>query len=66
MEIIRRAADPTCSSHLENSIKTIDAILDDGRFTRVLKGLFGLADLEHDEDFVSLLEVGIYFHPDLL
>lgn len=63
MEIIRQAADPKCSAHLENSIQTIDATLargDDpiGRtLKRRLKGLFGLAGLEHDEDFVSLIEV---------
>ena len=58
MDIIRRAADPTCSQHLVNSIKTIDHILEKGHFKKTLKGLFGLADLEHDEDFVSVLEVG--------
>ena len=63
MEIIRQAADPKCSAHLENSIKTIDAILLRGNdpvnmaLKRRLKGLFGVADLEHDEDFASLIEV---------
>ncbi|KAG6816405.1 hypothetical protein H0H87_006209 [Tephrocybe sp. NHM501043] len=55
MEVIRRAADAKCSSHLENSIVTIDHILDQPHFKGLLKGLFGLKDLEHDEDFVSLL-----------
>ncbi|KAG6853090.1 hypothetical protein C0991_006984 [Blastosporella zonata] len=55
MEVIRRAADEKCSSHLENSIVTIDHILDQPHFRSLLKGLFGLKDLEHDEDFVSLL-----------
>lgn len=65
MEIIRQAADPKCSAHLENSIQTIDAILLRGddpvskTLKRRLKGLFGLADLEHDEDFASLIEVRI-------
>ena len=55
MEIIRNAAEPTCAQHLENSINTIDALL--GTPLRdPLKALFGLADLEHDEDFVSVLE----------
>lgn len=63
MEIIRQAADFKCSQHLENSIQTIDAILLRGddpvskALKRRLKGLFGLAGLEHDEDFASMLEV---------
>ncbi|KIP08945.1 hypothetical protein PHLGIDRAFT_29302 [Phlebiopsis gigantea 11061_1 CR5-6] len=62
MEIIRQAADFKCSQHLENSIQTIDAILLRGddpvskALKRRLKGLFGLAGLEHDEDFASMLE----------
>jgi len=55
MEIIRKAADPKCSSHLENSLNIVDAILLSGIFKKQLKGLFGLADLEHDEDFASVL-----------
>ncbi|KAG6919235.1 hypothetical protein DXG01_008031 [Tephrocybe rancida] len=56
MEVIRRAADPKCSSHLENTIGTIDNVLDHPRLKGPLKALFGLKDLEHDEDFVSLLQ----------
>jgi hypothetical protein len=57
MDIIRNAADPTCSSHLVNSINVIDSILLTGIFRTQLKGLFGLADLEHDDDFASLISV---------
>ncbi len=57
MEIIRKAADPKCSSHLENSITIVDAILLSGKFKKQLKSLFGLADLEHDDDFASILSV---------
>jgi len=57
MEIIRQAADPTCSSHLQNSINIIDGILLTGLFKKQLKGLFGLADLEHDDDFASTISV---------
>lgn len=57
MEIIRKAADPKCSAHLEKSIQTIDTILAISHLKSHLKGLFGLADLKHDEDFASLLEV---------
>ncbi|KAF8228544.1 peptidase S28 [Tricholoma matsutake] len=56
MDVIRIYADPKCSAHLENSIKAIDFILDQRIFSSRLKALFGLAGLEHDEDFVSVLE----------
>jgi hypothetical protein len=61
MEIIRKAADPKCSSHLENSIASIDSILAIPRMKTMLKGLFGLGNLKHDEDFVSVLEVPSLF-----
>ncbi|THH30673.1 hypothetical protein EUX98_g3527 [Antrodiella citrinella] len=53
-EIIRKAADPKCSKHLEKSIKAIDHLLETGLRTP-LKQLFGLGELQHDEDFVALL-----------
>ncbi|KAI0670867.1 peptidase S28 [Trametes maxima] len=56
MEIIRRAADPKCSHNLQTSIQIIDALLDIPITRKPLKALFGLAELEHDEDFASLLE----------
>lgn len=57
MEIIRRAADVKCSGNLQLSINIIDSLLSN-RITRTpLKALFGLAGLEHDEDFASLIEV---------
>lgn len=61
MEIIRKAADPKCSAHLENAVQTIDSILSSGRLSRPLKALFGLADLRHDEDFASVIEVRCLF-----
>ncbi|KAJ7464832.1 serine carboxypeptidase S28-domain-containing protein [Mycena galericulata] len=70
MEIIRNAADPICSQHLQNSIKTVDAILSNGRLKGPLKRLFGLSDLRHDEDFASVIEspLGSWqskcWHPD--
>ncbi|KAJ7741312.1 serine carboxypeptidase S28-domain-containing protein [Mycena metata] len=70
MEIIRNAADPVCSTHLEKSIQTIDAILSGGRLTRPLKALFGLGGLAHDEDFASVIEAPLgswqakCWHPD--
>lgn len=62
MEIIREAADSTCSGHLVGSIGTIDDILlgNNKFFKTQLKKLFGLNGLEHDEDFASVLEVSIY------
>lgn len=54
-EIIRNAADHTCSSNIQKSIAAVDNLLGYPRFKQYLKGLFGLAELEHDEDFVSLL-----------
>ncbi|KAJ7213888.1 serine carboxypeptidase S28-domain-containing protein [Mycena pura] len=72
MEIIRNAADPICSAHLQNSIKTIDAILSAGRLKRPLKSLFGLAGLSHDDDFASVIEwpLGSWqdkcWHPDFI
>lgn len=57
MDVIRVYADPKCSSHLVNSIKAIDYILDAHIFTPLLKALFGLENLQHDEDFVSVLVV---------
>lgn len=61
MTVIRDAADPKCAARIVNSIATIDAILERGYFKKQLKALFGLAGLEHDQDFVSLLEVLISF-----
>lgn len=58
MEVIRVSADPKCALHLENSINAIDLILDQRIFSSRLKALFGLKGLKHDEDFVSVLEVG--------
>jgi hypothetical protein len=59
MEIIRNAADPTCSNHLVNSVKVIDAILlGPSKFLKSqLKGLFGLANLTHNDDFASTISV---------
>lgn len=59
MDIIRRAADPTCSLHIQHSIEFIDGILESDMpiLKSRLKALFGLDGLEHDEDFASLLEV---------
>ena len=70
-DIIRQAAEPSCSSHLEKSIQTIDKILaQDGPIGKLLqrrlKGLFGVGDLEHNDDFASLLEVRDMFMSTLL
>ncbi|TCD70549.1 hypothetical protein EIP91_002895 [Steccherinum ochraceum] len=54
MEIIRKAADPKCSEHLEEAVKAIDNLLET-KLRVPLKQLFGLGELEHDDDFVSLI-----------
>lgn len=58
MDIIRRAADPECSDNLVRSVEFVDAVLSIPALRGALKELFGLRDLEHDEDFASLLSVG--------
>jgi hypothetical protein len=57
MDVIRLAADPKCSSNLVNSIITIDRLLKVRRLRGPLKKLFGLGELESDQDFVSVLTV---------
>jgi hypothetical protein len=58
-EVIRNAADPACISHLEHFAVTIDVLLGVPYVKRYVKSLFGLQDLAHDDDFVSILEVCI-------
>ncbi|KZT12085.1 peptidase S28 [Laetiporus sulphureus 93-53] len=55
-DIIRRAADPECSSNLQRAVEFIDTILSVPPLRTPLKRLFGLAELEHDDDFASVLE----------
>ncbi|KAF9234953.1 peptidase S28 [Melanogaster broomeanus] len=55
-DIIRKAADPLCSAHIENAMQTIDALLEVPYLKPLVKGLFGLQDLEHDDDFASVIE----------
>ena len=57
MEIIRRAADLKCSGNLQASIQIIDGLLRAPITRTAIKSLFGVAALEHDEDFASLIEV---------
>lgn len=57
MEVIRTAADPKCSRRLQEAIKTIDLLLETPLTARLIKSEFGLQDLEHNEDFASLLQV---------
>jgi hypothetical protein len=56
---IRLAADPSCSANLQQAVLAIDAVLTSGNgwLKKTLKGLFGVADLSHDEDFASLITV---------
>jgi hypothetical protein len=57
MDVIRLAADPKCSSNLVKSISTVDGLLKVGYLRGPLKKLFGLGELESDQDFVSVLTV---------
>lgn len=59
MDTIRLAADPTCSAKLQQAVLAIDAILTSGKpyLIHALKGLFGVAELKHGEDFASLITV---------
>lgn len=58
MDVIRRAADSGCSRRLETSVAAIDDILlNRPRLRKPLKALFGLAGLEHDDDFAEVLSV---------
>lgn len=55
-EIIRNAADPTCARQLEHATLAVDALLSVPYVKRYIKSLFGLEDLAHDDDFISVLE----------
>ncbi|PFH49952.1 hypothetical protein AMATHDRAFT_62072 [Amanita thiersii Skay4041] len=55
MEIIRTGADRQCMSHIENSVVMIDEILAEGHFSQQLKALFGMQNVTHDVDFVSVI-----------
>lgn len=60
MDVIRLAADPKCSANLVKSIDTVDSLLKIGYLRRPLKKLFGLGELESDQDFVSVLTVRLF------
>jgi hypothetical protein len=64
-EIIRNAADPTCAKQLEHATLAIDALLGVPYAKRYVKSLFGLEDLAHDDDFISVLEVRPVSHCEL-
>lgn len=59
MDIIRQAANSTCSQNLVDSISKIDSILlgHSNSTKQLLKAQFGLEGLSHDTDFASILEV---------
>ena len=57
-DIIRQFAPQPCVQQLETSVAEVDALLAKGGQARTLiKQTFGLGNLTHDEDFVSLLAV---------
>ncbi|EJD45939.1 peptidase S28 [Auricularia subglabra TFB-10046 SS5] len=54
-EVIRQNAPAGCMRRLEGSIDIIDRVLQVPVLRRPFKRLFGLEDLEHDDDFASVL-----------
>ncbi|KAK1227719.1 Serine carboxypeptidase S28 [Marasmius sp. AFHP31] len=56
MDVIRLAANATCSRNLVGSVNRIDAILEQGGSqSKTLKAQFGITTLTHDDDFASLI-----------
>lgn len=55
-EVIRLHAPTECVARIQRSIELVDRILQVNLLRKPLKRLFGLEDLEHDEDFASVLE----------
>jgi len=53
-DVIRKAANPTCSRHLEKSVEYIDLVLATKILAKPLKSLFGLEEL-HDDDFTTAI-----------
>lgn len=58
MDIIRRAADIKCSGNIQLTVEIVDSLLGNPITSKPIKALFGLAGLQHNEDFASILEVG--------
>lgn len=63
-DVIREAAESKCSKTLEDSISTIDSLLEVPFLAKRLKSLFGLSGLEN-VDFTSVLTVSSLFMQDL-
>ena len=63
MDVIRLAADAKCSANLVHSIALIDTLLKVPVARTQIKSLFGLANLTHDVDFVSLISVRVPLFP---
>jgi hypothetical protein len=57
MEVIRRYAPKNCSTALEEGIQVIDNFLDNAKTKPIIKGLFNLTGITHDDDFASTIEV---------
>ncbi|KIY62526.1 peptidase S28 [Cylindrobasidium torrendii FP15055 ss-10] len=55
-DLIRQVADQKCINHIINTVDTVDRILGYSHVKGPFKKLFGITDLEHDDDFASLLE----------
>ncbi|KZV92277.1 hypothetical protein EXIGLDRAFT_692920 [Exidia glandulosa HHB12029] len=55
-EVIRLHAPTDCVARIQRTIELVDRILQVKLLRKPLKKLFGLEDLEHDDDFASVLE----------
>lgn len=59
-DLIRNYTPVACRDAIENTVKTVDWLLDFSAFTRKwVKHLFGLEGLRDDGDFGSVLIVGL-------
>lgn len=56
-DIIRQFADPDCVKQIEITIEEVDDLLSNPATAQTIKGLFGLHNVTHIQDFASLLSV---------
>ena len=58
-DIIRQFGPSDCIKQVQKTVETVDELLSVPKTHDVIKGLFGLANLTHDEDFASVLSVSL-------
>lgn len=57
-DIIRQFAPPDCVQQIETTVNEVDSLLENPNAVRSVKALFGLPNVTHNQDFVSLIAVG--------